>query len=708
MEQNINFSLLNEDPTAKSFIELLESQELKGNLEDSIVYYQFPFYQNEDGSLATANILLISKNHGIIVIKCCNIHERDNNEKSLKKTIADLEQIYSLIFAKLIKTKNIRSNPHSLKIPFLPLIYTTSEIKNGSSLKKEWDQLDFLYSDKDLELYLRNNSLPKTIDNSTLSEIIATLEGSRNIIRPKEREITTGPKTTKGGILDEIERNIALFDIEQKRAALFTLDGPQRIRGLAGSGKTIILTMKVALIHLQDPNAEILYTFWTKSLYSSIIKQITRFFRQFSDRDPNWNKIHVLHAWGGKNMAGVYYNICVHNNITPLPLKTNQNFKNSFNKICMDLENYPLQSIFDYSILDEAQDLPTYFYRICRRSTKNNKIIWGYDECQNILEINIQDTKHTFGKDKKGNYHIDFSNLPPDSFQDLVLHKCYRNPKKVLVVAFALGFGIYNEKIVQMLENNEHWEDMGFVVEEGKSIEGDKMKIFRPDMNSPLVKNKLLESEDLIRYEYFDGIEAETEFVGKMIKKDIANGLREEDIMVISIDDLNARIYFKMIAKELSKHKINSFNLLDAPSNNIEFNLPKHVTLSTVYRAKGNEAGSVYIVGVDSIYYSKEDITERNKLFTAITRTNAWVTITGMEKAAQLFMNEIQLAIKYYPYLEFQMPNKESIKNIQRDLTVGQAQLNKLERQLDEIAAKTGISKEKLLEKLANKSKLKK
>ena len=42
--------------------------------------------------------------------------------------------------------------------------------------------------------------------------------------------------------------------------------------------------------------------------------------------------------------------------------------------------------------------------------------------------------------------------------EDVVLHKCYRNPLEVLVCAHALGFGIYGKKIVQMLENEERKE----------------------------------------------------------------------------------------------------------------------------------------------------------------------------------------------------------------------------------------------------------
>jgi superfamily I DNA and RNA helicase len=94
-------------------------------------------------------------------------------------------------------------------------------------------------------------------------------------------------QNSKGAILTTIENDIYNFDVEQKRAALFTIDGAQRIRGLAGSGKTVILAMKAALIHVQNPSADILFTYNTKNLHDLIKSLITRFYRQFTEQDPN-------------------------------------------------------------------------------------------------------------------------------------------------------------------------------------------------------------------------------------------------------------------------------------------------------------------------------------------------------------------------------------------------------------------------------------
>jgi superfamily I DNA and RNA helicase len=127
--------------------------------------------------------------------------------------------------------------------------------------------------------------------------------------------------------------------------------------------------------------------------------------------------------------------------------------------------------------------------------------------------------------------------------------------------------------------------------------------------------------------------------------------------------------------------------------------------MSSVYRAKGNEAASVYICGIDSVYQDGDSIRERNKIFTAITRANGWVSLTGMGEPARSCERELAQALKNYPRLEFTMPNRKSLKVFQRDLASEQSALLKIERELAQVATKLGISKEILIERLSKKTK---
>ena len=47
--------------------------------------------------------------------------------------------------------------------------------------------------------------------------------------------------------------------------------------------------------------------------------------------------------------------------------------------------------------------------------------------------MDIQDEIETFGKDSSGTPYINFSSPSMKEGQDMVLHKCYRNPRTILL-----------------------------------------------------------------------------------------------------------------------------------------------------------------------------------------------------------------------------------------------------------------------------------
>lgn len=404
-----------------------------------------------------------------------------------------------------------------------------------------------------------------------------------------------------------------------------------------------------------------------------------------------------MHSWGGNFVPGVYSSQCKKYGLSP---KKYNGKKTTFGLACKELiEKVDIEAEYDYVVMDEAQDFDRYFYRLCYKLAKGGKLVWGYDQCQNIMDTDIQDTKITFGKDSQGKFLVDFDESSTKIENDIILHKCYRNPDKIIFLAFALGLGIYNDRIIQMLENNSHWEDLGFEVLEGRSNVGDKMQIKRPPQNSPL---EIPNTENIINLKTFNeehGFEEECKYVVERIKKDIDSKLCPEDIMVLSLDDKNSKAYLDTISALLLKNGIKCNNMLSKSDySDIHFYVDNNVTLTTVYKAKGNEAASVYIVGIDGIF--KEDkkdlISNRNKIFTALTRTKYWLTITGIGQAADNFKKEYLKILSDYPYLNFTMPDKSTFKNMQRDLSNKNSKLNKVRQLVMDL----GLSPEELKEQI--------
>ncbi|HEI6817775.1 TPA: DEAD/DEAH box helicase, partial [Yersinia enterocolitica] len=118
---------------------------------------------------------------------------------------------------------------------------------------------------------------------------------------------------SKGAILIKLDESITNLDSQQSKAVLETVNGVQRIRGLAGSGKTIVLARKIAYLHAKNREWKIAVTFNSRSLKNQFEKLITSFVYEQTSEMPDWDKINIIHAWGSPKVEGLYYNACIDN-----------------------------------------------------------------------------------------------------------------------------------------------------------------------------------------------------------------------------------------------------------------------------------------------------------------------------------------------------------------------------------------------------------
>lgn len=665
------------DSVSKLILNSLETEEINLNLKDSYLYYDFPVYKDLDDKVLISKILLISHHHGIILIETLSSTTQDDFKRDVVQADVKLDQVYSAVLARLIRNRNLRKNRKDFLFPFDALIF-------APLLDIPPEDIDIatpiIYSQQKLISYIKGKEISK-IDELVFKELIATIEGSKGIIKLKNRDKISIPSDSKGSIIKKLESEIASFDQQQRYGTAIPLDGLQRIRGLAGSGKTIVLAMKAAVTHLRDPDAIIVYTFYTKSLYQLIKRLITRFYRQFDDRDPDWTKVRVLHAWGGKYTPGVYYDICQNYGIEPMTYSKAAGFSRSgdpFDFVCKKLLNInKSKEIYDYLFIDEGQDFPLSFIKLGVKITNKARVVWAYDELQTIFRPRTPTAGEIFGTDDKGKPKLSFSD-------DIVLYKCYRNPREMLVIAHALGFGIYGPKIVQMLENEEYWKDIGYVVKEGKFKEGSNVVIERPEENSLTTISDAYKKDEIVKLQILESFDKEINFVVSDIEKNIkSEGLLPDDILVIAVDDRHAKGYLNKVEKNLAEKDIKCNNIHADFYGLRDFHKEGCVTLSTVHKAKGNEAFLVYVMGIDSLFSTYAGVRERNILFTAITRAKAWVVLTGLGESAQFCKKEIKIALEKCPYLTFKYPSSEELKIMQRDLQEKDIKKHVTERMLD-------------------------
>lgn len=684
MNLNTNERVLQTDPVAGDLVAFLRANEAELSLSDSEIYFDFIIMKDWDDVVVIAKLLIISPRHGMIVIATSNASTSAGFYSELKKHDEELVNLYSLTLSKLIKNKVLRQTKSELSFPFHIIIYApySGAVDDPASnhLMEELDTI-VIRSAKQMGEWL-NESVVEDIPNQVFSELVATLEGAKALQKPKSRDIPADKANSKGRLANLVEAEIVKFDHRQKEGYMITLDGLQRIRGLAGSGKTVVLAMKAAQIHLRNPEASILYTFHTKSLYQQIKRLITRFYRQYEDKDPDWNKIKILHSWGGVTNEGVIYNTCVQSGIPPItyPEAVKANRYSPFEFVC----DYVLKKAvnifpkYDYIFIDEGQDFPVSFIRICLKLVEHNRAVFAYDELQNIFQTSTPTIGEIVGVDENGKPLVELT-------QDTVLYKCYRNPREIIVCAHALGFGLYSSQIVQMLENQEQWVDVGYNVLEGDFTEGSHTVIERPIENSLISISENQKPNEIVLAKTYDSVDEEIDSTIESIVLDLADGLRPDDILIICVDDRNASNYFQRIVEGLHEKEIYCNNLHTDTYGIRDFQKDDLVTLSTVHKAKGNESYMVYVLGVDALFNSPKRVRARNSLFTAMTRAKGWVRVSGVGTGAQKCEIEINHALENFPNLIFEYPSVEQLKVIKRDLKEKDSKKLRAEKQLDEV-----------------------
>lgn len=538
------------------------------------------------------------------------------------------------------------------------------------------------------------------INQEQIDEIDSILEGTS--VFNKKRERISEEKKTRNDLIKSSLLQTFKLDSTQRSVALQVPNGPQRIRGLAGTGKTIILSMKAALTHISNEDFKILFVFNTQSMYNQIRSNIEKYTIEEASKAPDWDRLLVLHAWGGRKKEGLYSFLCSQYGLSPKTLYETRNMSDPYQYIFSDFlskKKDEIQPIFDMVLIDEAQDFPPAFFETIYYITKDPKrIIWAYDEFQSLNELKISDPETLFGTDKDGN-----PNMSNDSIKgqyedgidkDYMLPNSYRNPRKVLLYAHGLGLGLYSERAKVPMQDKYSWEARGYEIiqprDKNKFEENDHIVVERPEKYSKNILEKLVDehskfsSNDIIKFKNFNTIKQELDAVIKMIRYLINNDkIEPEEIVVISLDKSSANNHFNYIRSNL-----NSFGILCITPGFVEssdlFKEKGRVTLTTAFRAKGNEANIVFVINAQKAI-SDSTLRQRNALFVSITRSRGWCYITGNGPDAVKLKKEIDAIDTDYPKFEFDFPSESDYTRRLQIISESDKSLSNKEKTIDDI-----------------------
>lgn len=653
------------------------------HIYDGILYISYPILPSGIKRIII-DALWLSKKYGIVAFDLIQTEEEIGNYEKRQ------QEIFDALDSKLRQYSEFKKG----KKEFLINIDVVS-FAPGLNVSQQNPEYKILTGEDDLKEYIENLS---NWDNGDLFDKVHSAIQSMITLKVKREERKITKKSCRADKLNNLEKNIAVLDRYQEKAIIEYYAGIQRIRGLAGSGKTIVLALKAAYLHAQNPDWNIAITFYTRSLKQQFKELISKFFFEKAGEEPDWKKLKIINAWGSSNdpldERGLYYEFCLTHGIEFLNYRDAKriNYDSPFDYACQhamkQIENNKISLIpkYDVILVDEAQDLTASFIKICYNFLRGDRknLIYAYDELQQLNEGSSLPNPKEF--------------LNDDYFDDRILKVCYRNPRPILVSAHALGFGIYRtnnrgeRELVQFFDQPELWDDVGYSIESGELKAGSKVVLVRERDTSPEYLENHSSIGDLIIFKRFNDQETQADWIANEIYKNLNDDeLTYKDIVIIHtnpptlLNDVGI-LRSKLLDKGISSH-------IAGEEDADIFYKDESIVISGIYRAKGNEVPMVYIINAELTNFGeimgRGLRKKRNILFTAMTRSKAWVRVCGIGERMDELIEEYKHIADNNFKLKFKYPSSEEIKR-----------LNTIYRDIDRKEVKTKKGELQTLEKV--------
>lgn len=515
-------------------------------------------------------------------------------------------------------------------------------------------------------------------------ELLLAVLGGTSLYKAEYRRLPCSYNSRRH-ILQQVRSRLSQLDFSQEKIARQIPDGMQRIRGIAGSGKTVLLCQKAALMSVKYPEWQIALVFFSRSLYESIIYQVNKWIRYYTQDkisyDAEKSNLKVLHAWGSKEQPGFYSTVCRSVAYTPLavPFTTSKKPSEALAEACIELlHNRTIPQLFDAVLIDEAQDLISNswkyqdkqpFYWLVYQSLRSvnpihpeqKRLIWAYDELQSLDSDKIPEPGEMFGEE--------LGHLATGQYSHLInkteiLSRCYRTPHQVIFVAHGMGMGLLRKQGILTGSNIlEEWQALGYKTL-GDWQKNTEIVLAREEDNSPNIISKLWQGET-ISFQSFYSRQQELTVLAEKIKHNLEQDYLQADreiLIIVLGEHFNTAALVRQTAIFLINNGINiylptqsTFNCFDTlyeKRNYNQFWYTGAITISTIHRAKGQEADMVYLIGLDNIAQKEDNLYLRHQLLVALTRTRAWVNISGIgdyclyQELRQLINSKQQIKLK--------------------------------------------------------------
>ncbi len=649
-----------------------------------IGYWRYPIFSKVGEIWKEPDILVADREFGLVVIEVMPIaidqivaihddHWQLQNQDTNVETL-HLQSLHHQIRALIAYSDREPAIHHKVTaraIVALPIITQEQWQQKGFDQLPNCPPLIFQDHLGKVGLLERIQQTPPLIPGENLDDkdwglLLSVISGTPVLRKAKNTTVSTGK--TRASIMDSLRQRLYEIDLQQEHIGKEIPPGPQRIRGIAGSGKTVLLCQKAAHMHLKHPDWDIALVFFTRSLYNLMIGLLDQWIRRFSgdelNYDPKTNlKLQVLHAWGAKEQPGFYGTVCdFHGRRRGTVADTKEKQPNrSLAELCKRLqEEIKIEPMFDALLIDEGQDLVAeddlkyedkqaiYWLAyqalrpVSQEQPEERRLIWAYDEAQSLDSLAVPKAKEVFGE-QLSNLLNKQPQYPGGIKRSEVMRRCYRTPGPILTAAHAIGMGLLrSEGILAGITNKEDWNKIGYEVKGDFRRAGMPITVHRPPYYSPNPISELW-GQPVLKFQTYSSRQEEMRALAENIKHNIAHdGLNpSHDILVVILGSNSEALKLETeVASFLIDQDIDIYIPTALKLNDLTPQWPNHqpdrfwheegVTVSRTNRAKGHEADIVYVVGFDHVARNESDVNFRNQLFVALTRARGWSSLSGV------------------------------------------------------------------------------
>lgn len=498
--------------------EVLESiTKLLKNGKDETNFFIIPKVQIEDGSTTKEiDIILLHPLFGLFVIEVKNWNKLIVTEEN--NPFEQAKEYKNLLLAKIKDEFGKVAINVEFRVVFPQLTYE--------------DAKEFFLENKHLEAYKQHSFFKEDLQSK---EKFRRFFNSVSPILPNKKEFLKIAsllvdkekiKNSEDKIMPIISNDeIIYFDHKQLSVLNGYTDGFRIIRGVAGTGKTIVLSHfinnkvnngeveKFLILCFNKKLVDNLIQIFSESEYKESIK-INSLFTFLININFDFEKCNINKETTFEERYKIFE--------TDVALE----------EFSLKFENYLKQNPIDYFICDETQDMPAGFMRIIYE--KINDCIFFIDEAQKFYTYSMNDISNIF-------HHPKFEKL---SMQGRVknLKNVYRTPSNIAKCAFELlsndsKLNQYYKKSFYL--KNDFLSDINFILEDGK--------IFIDNWNSFEELKEILEKQidDTIVLTYTKKqVEAIEQLVKSISKENIikvmtiqsVKGLEAQNIIIHNFD----------------------------------------------------------------------------------------------------------------------------------------------------------------------------